>query len=172
MEEKEFIFEFVKDTPSGALVWHSAPFTGDVKFVIPKGTRASLDSRMNTAFHYIRLIKDFYSDSWLKTVIEKTREESPVPHRFNGNLSFYLFIKTLISDSIRFLPASEQPNATEKDLENLMDKLWKEYAQARSCAYRETYDEQFLKLVELGMAQQMLGDESKKELLKDKLKRL
>lgn len=171
MEEKEFVFEFVKDTPSGALVWHSAPYTGDVKCIIPKGTRASLNSRMNPAFHYIRLIKNYYSKSWIERVIEKARAESPVPHRFNGDLSFYLFIKTLISDSIRFLPASEQPNATEKDLENLIDELWEEYAQARNCACRETYDEQFLKLVEQGMTQPMLDDEIKKELLKDELKR-
>lgn len=171
MEDKEFVFEFVKDTPSGALVWHSAPFTGDVNCIIPKGTRASLDSRMNPAYHYIRLIKDSYSDSWLNTVIEKAREESPVPHRFNGDLSFYLFIETLISDSIRFLPASEQPNATEDDMKHLMNTLWKEYGQARNCAYRETYDEQFLKFVELGMTHPMLDEDIKKELLRDELKR-
>ena len=171
MEEKEYIFEFLKDTPSGALVWHSAPFTGDVKCIIPKGTRASLDSRMNPAFHYIRLIKDHYSQSWLDNVIEKAREESPAPHRFNGGLSFYLFIPTLIGDSIRFLPVSEQPNATAKDMENLMDTLWEEYAQVRNCAYHETYDEQFLKFVELGMTHPMLDEDIKKELLRDELKR-
>lgn len=41
------LIEFVKDTPASALVWHHAPFTGSVDFIIPKGVRAYLLDKMN-----------------------------------------------------------------------------------------------------------------------------
>ena len=88
------IIEFVKDTPASALVWHHAPFTGSVDFIIPKGVRAYLDDKMNAANYYIVLLKDSYPESWRQSVVDKAIRESPLPHRYYA-LSMFLFINLI-----------------------------------------------------------------------------
>ena len=163
MEEYRYIFEFVKDVPSGALVWHRAPFTGSVELVIPSGTRAYLGPRMNPAKHYIRLVNGTFSESWLDSVVEKAIKESPASNRFNG-LTLFLSIKTLVSDSVLFLP-SEQHDDTAVAQEDVLKILNEEYLQAKHLAEFEEYDETFLSNLKQGLCHRQIDDEDRKALL-------
>lgn len=163
MEEYRFIFEFVKDVPTGALVWHSAPFTGSVELVIPSGTRAYLGPRMNPAKHYIKLANGSFSESWLDSVVEKAIKESPAPNSFNG-LTLFLSIKTLVSDSVLFLP-SEQHDETAAAQEDVLKILNEEYLQAKHLAEFEEYDETFLYHLKEGSCRRQLDEEDRKALL-------
>lgn len=163
MKEYKYIFEFVKDTPAGALVWHCAPFTGSVEFIIPSGTRAYLGPKMNPAKHYIRMVNGSYSESWLDSVVEKAIKESPAPDRFNG-LTMFLFIKLLISDNIKFLP-SEQHDDTAAAQEDVLKILNEEYLQAKHLAEFEEYDETFLSHLKEGSCHRQIDDEDRKALL-------
>lgn len=163
MEEYKYIFEFLKDTPAGALVWHCVPFTGSVEFIIPSGTRAYLGPKMNPAKHYIRLVNGSYSESWLDSVVEKAIKESPAPDRFNG-LTMFLFIKTLVSDNIKFLPPEEKSGeaATQEDILEIINE---EYLQAKHLAEFEEYDETFLSHLKEGSCRRQIDDEDRKALL-------
>ena len=163
MAENKYLFEFVKDTPAGALVWHCAPFTGSVEFVIPTGTRAYLGSRMNPANHYIRLVNGSFSENWLNSVVEKAKKESPAPERFNG-LAMFLFIKTLVSDNIKYLTPEQQDerNVLQEDILEIMNE---EYLQAKHLAEFEEYDETFLSHLKQGFCRRQIDDQDRKALL-------
>lgn len=163
MEKYKYIFEVVKDTPAGALVWHCAPFTGSVELIIPSGTRAYLGPKMNPAKHYIRLVNGSYSERWLDSVVEKAKKESPAPDRFNG-LTMFLFIKTLVSDNIKFLPPEQQDEKTAVQ-EDILKTLNKEYLQAKRLAEFEEYDETFLSHLKEGSCRRQIDDEDRKALL-------
>lgn len=163
MEEYKYIFEFLKDTPAGALVWHCAPFTGSVDFMIPSGTRAYLGPKMNPAKHYIRLVNGSFSEGWLNSVVEKAKKESPVPDRFNG-LSPFLFIKTLVSDNIKFLPP-EQQDESNTNQEDILEIMNEEYLQAKHLAEFEEYDKTFLSHLKEGSCRRQIDDEDRKALL-------
>ena len=165
MEEKKYMFEFVKDTPAKALTWHSAPFTGSVDYVVPKGTRAWLGARMNPACHYFDPVKEYYSETWIESIIAKAREVSPIPQRFHGGLSPFISIKTLLSDKVRFIPSTQEE---EEDGGNnmVLALLREEYAQAQQCALHEE-SESFKKLVQAGMCHPQLSDEDRMSLLSD-----
>ena len=163
MEEKRYLFEFVKDTPAGVLTWHSAPYTGSVKFIVPKGTRGWLRSRMSVVNHYFEPAEGYYSQEWIETIIAKAKEESPIPNRFHGGLSFFISIKTLLGDSVRFLPQEDQDELEPNVIE---DALKKEYAQALNCARHEE-SESFQKMVREGWCSPQMSEEDRKELLKD-----
>ena len=100
------MFEFVNDTPVKALTWHTAPYTGSVDCIVPKGTRAWLGARMNPAYHYFNPVEGSYTNAWMESIVSKAREESPIPQRFNGGLSFFLSIKALLGDQVKFLPSN------------------------------------------------------------------
>ena len=159
------IIEFVKDTPASALVWHHAPFTGSVDFVIPKGVRAYLLEKMNVANHYIALVKDSYSESWRQLVVDKAIRESPLPHRYYA-LSMFIFIKTLVSDSVKILPCILQDEGKPIQ-EEVIKSLKEEYHQAKHLALFEETDEQFLYLLNAGACHRQLNDDERKELLMD-----
>lgn len=164
MEGYKYTFEFVRDTPAGALVWHRAPFTGSVEFTIPSGTKAYLGPKMNPANHYISLVNGSFSESWLKSVTEKAIKESPAPDKFNG-LTLFLFIKTLVSDSILFLPP-EQQNETTAAQEDILKILNDEYLQAKHLAELEEYDDTFLSNLKKGLCRRQIVDRDRKALLK------
>jgi len=166
MTDKKYIIEFIKDTPAKALTWHSAPYTGSVDFVVPKGTRALLGERMNTASHYFSLIEGYYSETWIESVISRAREISPIPERFNGGLSLFISIKTLLSDHVRFLHLQQDGREDVTDLDSVLVMLRKEYAQAKQCALSEE-TESFKKYVQAGMCRPQMSDEDRKSLLSD-----
>lgn len=166
MIDKKYIFEFVKDTPAKALTWHSAPYTGAVDFVVPKGTRALLGERMNTVSHYFSPMEGYYAESWIESVISHAREISPIPERFNGGLSPFISIKTLLSDHVRFLHLPQDSGEDETDLDMVLAMLRKEYAQAKQCALNEESDS-FKKFVRAGMCRPQMSDEDRKSLLSD-----
>ena len=163
MEEKRYLFEFVKDTLAGALTWHSAPYTGSVQFIVPKGTRGWLRDRMSVVNHYFEPAKGYHSQEWIETIIAKAKEESPIPYRFHGGLSFFISIKTLLGDSVRFLPREDQDGLDPSVIE---DVLRKEYAQAINCARHEE-SESFQKMVREGWCTPQMSEEDRNELLKD-----
>lgn len=163
MEEKRYQFEFVKDTPTGALTWHSAPYTGSVRFIVPKGTRGWLRGRAAVFYHYFDPVRGYHTREWIDSIISKAKEESPIPYRFNGGLSFFISIKTLLGDSVRFLPGEGQD---ESDLRTILETLREEYAQAVNCARHEE-TESFREMVKKGVCTPQLCDEDRQELLND-----
>lgn len=168
MEKKSYIFEFIKDASAGALTWHSAPFTGSVEYTVPKGTRGLLGGRMNVTDHYFEPIKGYYTREWLESIINKAKEESPCPQRFNGGLSFFIPIKTLLSDAIRFLPQEETPDVERlNDDSDIIAKLQLEYSQAVRCAIHEE-SESFKEWVRLGMCSPQIDDDERQALLEDR----
>ena len=166
MVEKIYMFEFVEDTPAEALTWHSAPYTGSVDSVVPKGTRAWLGTRMNPAYHYFYPVKGYYSETWIESVISKAREESPIPQNFKGRVSHFISIKTLLSDSVRFIPLKQDKGEDGADRVMALAMLREEYAQAKQCALRED-SESFKELVQAGMCLPQLSDEDRKSLLSE-----
>lgn len=163
MEEKRYQFEFVKDTPAGALTWHSAPYTGSVQFIVPKGTRGWLCGRMSVMGHYFEPVEGYYTREWVDSIIANAKETSPIPARFHGELSMFISIKTLIGDSVRFLPGEGQD---ESEPLVVLDTLRHEYAQAVNCARHEE-TESFRELVRKGMCTPQLSDKDRQELLND-----
>ena len=163
MEEKRLQFEFVKDTPSGALTWHSAPYTGSVRFVVPKGTRGWLRGRMSVVNHYFEPAEGYYKQEWIDSILAKAKEASPIPDRFHGAISFFISIKALLGDCVRFLPQEEQEGI---DLHMALTALREEYAQARNCARHEE-TESFREMVRKGLCSPQMSEEDRKELLKD-----
>lgn len=123
MERKKYLFEFVKDTPAEALTWHSAPYTGSVSFTVPKGTRAYLGNRMNHANYYFDPAEGYYSQEWMESISKRAEEESPIPHRFNGGLSPFISIETLLSDSVRFLADESQNGLEPKSVDEILSLL-------------------------------------------------
>ena len=161
MEEKRLQFEFVKDTPVGALTWHSAPYTGSVRFIIPKGTRGWLKDRMNVVNHYFALVEGYYTLELIESIRAKAKEASPIPDRFHGGMSFFISIKTLLGECVRFLPPEDQEGI---DLLKAMIKLQKEYARAMNCARHEE-SESFQKMVKEGLCTPQMSEKDRKELL-------
>lgn len=166
MEEQKYLFEFIEDTQAKALTWHSAPFTGSVAFIVPKGTRAWLCTRMNITDHYFELVEGYYTDSWIESIISKAREESPIPERFNGGLSPFISIKTLLSDNVKFLPSNHDDGEEEADEHTVLGILREEYARAKQYALHEE-SESFKKFVQAGMCYPELSDEDRKSLLSE-----
>ena len=164
MEDKKFLFEFVEDTPAEALTWHSAPYTGSVDYIVPKGTRAWLGERMNVTSHYFGPARGYYSDTWIESIISKAREVSPIPNRFHGGFSPFISIKTLLSDKVRFIASNM--NEGEEISDEVLGMLREEYAQARQCAMHEE-SESFKKTVKDGMCHPQLTDEERKSLLSE-----
>lgn len=160
MEEEKFLFKFVKPTMLGALTWHSAPFTGSVKINIPKGTRAWLSTRMSPANHYIRLVDGQDSEQIVKTAQARAREESPIPDRFNGGLSFFISIPLLLSDRIEFISAEPVEGIVPGEPKEVLSILREEFLQARQCAIHEE-SESFKKMVRYPM----MSDEERKMFL-------
>ena len=166
MEEKKYMFEFFEDTLAEALTWHSAPYTGSVDYVVPKGTRAWLGTRMNPAYHYFDPVRGTYSKTWIESIISKAREESPIPQRFNGGLSPFISIKTLLSDKVKFILSEQDEGEDGSDRVMVLAMLREEYAQARQCAMHEE-SESFKKLAQAGMCHPQLSDEDRKSLLSE-----
>ena len=154
------LFVFDKDTKIGALTHHCAPFTGCVECVIPAGTMARLALRMNLIDHYIKLVDESVSGTWIKSVQAKAKAESPIPDRCTGGLAFFASIKTLLGDTVRFLPSDDV------DLEYVVRKLQEEYRQAKCCAIREE-SEEFRRKVREGICSPQLSAKDRAELLKD-----
>ena len=121
MEEISNLFEFVKDTPAGALTWHSFPYTGSVEFIVPKGTRGMLRGHMNDSHYYFSLVDGYYTEEWIESIKSKARAESPIPDRFHGRFSPFISIQVLISDAVRFLPPEDS------DCSDILEKLKIEY---------------------------------------------
>ena len=163
MEEKSLQFEFVKDAPAGALTWHSAPYTGSVQFVVPKGTRGWLKGRMSVVNHYFGLVEGYYTQEWIDSIQAKAKEASPIPDRFHGRMSFFISIKTLLGECVKFLPQEDQEGI---DLLKAVIVLQKEYAQARNCARHED-TESFQEMVRKKLCSPQMSVEDRKELLKD-----
>ena len=164
MEEEKYLFEFVKSTMVGALTWHSAPFTGSVKTPIPKGTRAWLSTRMSPANHYIRLVDGHDSKQVVKTAQARAREESPIPDRFNGGLSFFISIPLLLSDRIQFISAEQVDGKVPGEPKDALSILREEFMQARQCAIHEESDS-FKKMVEDGWCHPQMSEEERKMFL-------
>ena len=166
MEGNKYLFEFVRDTPAKALTWHSAPYTGSVSFTVPKGTRAYLGKRMNPANYYFDPADGYYSQEWIESIRKRAKEESPIPHRFNGGLSPFIFIKTLLSDSVRFLAEESQNGLEPKSVDEILGLLREAYDQARRCALREE-SESFKQMLTQGLCSTSLNEAERNELLKD-----
>ena len=164
MEEGKFLFEFVKPTMIEALTWHSAPFTGSIKTPIPKGTRAWLSMRMSPANHYIRLVDGHDSEQIVKTAQARAREESPIPDRYNGGLSFFISIPLLLSDRIQFISAEHVEGIVSGEREEVLSILREEFMQARQCAIDEE-SESFKRMVEDGWCHPQMSDEERKMFL-------
>ncbi len=158
------LFEFVRDTPAEALTWHSAPYTGSVEFVAPRGMRGWLGKRMGILTHYFDPAEGYYTKEWLDAVVARAREVSPIPERFNGGLSFFIPIRTLLGDSVRFLPA--EGDAGQLDQEGILSVLREEYGQAINYALHEE-SESFRNLVRIGACHPRLTEEERRELLKE-----
>lgn len=163
--EAKCLFEIVRDTPAKALTWHSAPYTGPVEFVVPRGMGGWLGKRMGILTHYFDPAEGYCTKEWLDAVVAKAREVSPIPDRFNGALSFFIPIRTLLGDSVRFLPADGDLGCF--DQEGILSVLREEYGQAINYARHEE-SESFRNLVKLGMCSPRLTEEERRELLKDK----
>ncbi len=162
MEEKQYILEFVEDTVAGALVWHSAPYTGCVEVVVPKGTRAYLERKMNPANHHFCPLEGYYTDEWIKGILEKAKAVSPIPERVNGGLSFFISIRKLLGGTVVFLPSE----GNSGDPETALRKLREEYRQARQCALMEE-SKSFRELVRKGLCHPMMDESDRKEILGD-----
>ena len=137
MEELKYQFEFIRETMVEALTWHSAPYTGSVKTLIPKGTRAWLGVRMNPVSHYFYLVDGPYSERIIETAQARAREVSPIPKRFNGELSFFIIIPQLLSDSIQFLSAEQAGGESVGEPEEILSTLRAELMQVRQCEIHE-----------------------------------
>lgn len=154
------LFVFDKDTKIGALTHHSAPFTGSVECVVPAGTMARLSSRMNLTSHFIKFVTESVSVTWIESVQAKAKAESPIPERCTGGLAFFVSIKTLLSDAVRFLPSEDV------DLKSVIERLKEEYREAKRCAIQEE-SEEFKRKVREGICSPELSDKARAELLKD-----
>lgn len=163
-EIKNYPFEFLEDTPVKALTFHSAPFTGSCKMVIPKGVKALLGQRMNTLNHYFDLIDGCYPEKLLVEAREAARESSPAPERFNGGLSFFIDIPTLLSNNIRFLPEAPTKSEDRFDIQEILSILDRELAEAKQCAIAEASDD-FKRMVKDGWCHPNLSDEERTMLL-------
>ena len=130
MEGNKYLFEFVKDTPAKALTWHSFPYTGCVSFTVPQGTRAYLGKRMNAANYYFDPVEGYYSQEWMESISKRAEEESPIPHRFNGGLSPFISIETLLSARATFLADASQNGLEPKSVDEMLCRLREEYDQA------------------------------------------
>lgn len=120
---------------------------------------------MNVANRYIALAKDSYPNSWHQSVVDKAIKESSLPHRYYA-LSMFIFIKTLVSDSVRILPCILLDEG-EPTQEEVIKNLKEEYYQAKHLALFEETDEQFLYLLNAGACHRQLNDDERKELLMD-----
>lgn len=165
MQEKKYLFEFVKATMISALTWHSAPFTGAVKTPVPQGTRGWLSTRMSPANHYISLVDGRDSKQIIKTAQARAREESPIPDRFNGGLSFFISIPLLLSDRIQFISAEQVEGIVPGEPKEVLSILREEFMQARQCAIHEE-SESFKKMVEEGWCHPQMSEEERNMFLK------
>lgn len=160
------MFEFVNDAPAKALTWHTAPYTGSVDCIVPKGTRAWLGARMNPAYHYFNPVEGSYTSAWMESIVSKAREESPIPQRFNGGLSFFISIKALLEDQVKFLPSNQANEADVNDVNMVLPILREEYAQAKQCALHEE-SESFKRMVKAGWCSPQLSDDDRNSLLSE-----
>lgn len=113
-KDNSYLFEFKQDTLIGALTWHSTCYTGSVECVAPAGMQAYLGEKMNAdADFYFYPVRGTFPELWISEVQTKAKAESLVPNRFNGGLSFFVSIHTLLSCNVRFIPATDTPDTRE-----------------------------------------------------------
>ena len=111
------------------------------------------------------VLRDWIAQQEERGLIRRvTREVSPIPERFNGGLSFFIPIRTLLGDSVRFLPA--EGDAGQLDQEGILSVLREEYGQAINYALHEE-SESFRNLVRIGACHPRLTEEERRELLKE-----
>ncbi len=118
--------------------------------------------RMNVVEHYFEPVEGYYSQEWIDAVTKKAKEESPIPHRFHGSLSFFISIMTLLGDYVRFLPQEDEEGLNPGVI---LVTLQEEYAQAINCA-RQEETETFQKMVRKGLCTPQIFEEQRKDILR------
>ena len=96
---KDVVIEFTEDTKLEYLIHYAAPYTGNGRTIVPKGTRLQLHQYMNDLCFYVNAIdSNLEKDLWKK----ENEIEGPLKDRCTG-ISLFVYISTFFRRSTIFL---------------------------------------------------------------------